>query len=101
MQVATRYLKNMSIQHKVITSPYSPALQDVWMMERLFDMNIPPLDWIIVADIDEFYTYGYQNLKDVTSSMLEDKSTYAIGTTVDHISLTGALTEVKVWLKNE
>ena len=86
----------LKIRHNVVMKPYHPALQDVWTVESLERMKISPLDWVIVADIDEFYTFGEQNLKDMTASMQQEGSTYAIGQMLDHIAVNGTLTAIQV-----
>jgi hypothetical protein len=97
MQAALQILGMLKIRHSVIVKPYIPALQDIQMMESLHRMNIPPLDWIIVADTDELYTYGYPTLRETTASLEAEGSTFALGEMLDHVSITGTVTKLKVF----
>jgi hypothetical protein len=96
VQVAIQLLEELNIGYANVTRPYLPALQDIQMMESLHRMNIPPLDWIIVADTDEFFTYGYLTLKETITSLEAEGATFALGEMLDHLSPTGTLTELEV-----
>ena len=88
-------LEKLDIPFSVIPQAYTPALQDIRMMESLHQMNVPPLDWIIVADTDELFTYGTESLADATAQMEAQGATFALGEMLDHVTKNGSLASLK------
>ena len=68
-------------------------------MLTLDHANIPALDWIIVADTDELYTFGYPTLAETTAKMEAQGATYALGEMLDHVARNGSLSKLQVGLK--
>ena len=58
--------------------------------------NIPAQDWIIVADTDELYTFGYPTVREATRKMEEEGATYALGEMLDHVARNGSLARLEV-----
>lgn len=84
----------MSFQ--IVARPYTPALQDIQMMLTLDRYDIPAMDWIIVADTDELFTYGYPTLAEATAAMEAEGATYALGEMLDHVARNGSLPKLQV-----
>ena len=84
-------LEQLNIPYLVVAKPYTPALQDIQMMDSLYQMDIAPLDWIIVADTDELFTYGTTSLAEATQLMEADGATFALGEMLDHVAKDGSL----------
>jgi len=95
LQAALSFLGKLNASWSVASQPYTPAMQDVRMMEGLYRMEIPPFDWIIVADADELFTYGHPTLREATAALEAEGATFALGEMLDHVSLDGKLTELK------
>ena len=66
------------------------------MMLTLDRANIPPQDWIIVADTDELYTFGFPTVREATIKMEEEGATYALGEMLDHVARNGSLARLEV-----
>lgn len=98
MQAATGLLAKLGLSFQVIAKPYTPALQDIQMMLTLDRYDIPAQDWIIVADTDELYTFGYATLDEVTAKMEAEGATYALGEMLDHVAKDGSLAKIQVYL---
>lgn len=98
MQAAIDLLEQLNIPYLVVAKPYTPALQDIQMMDSLYQMDIAPLDWIIVADTDELFTYGTTSLAEATSLMEADGATFALGEMLDHVAKDGSLAGLQVSL---
>lgn len=95
LQAATGFLAQMGLSFKIIAKPYRPALQDIQMMLTLDHANIPAMDWIIVADTDELYTFGYPSLAEATAKMEAEGATYALGEMLDHVAANGTLAHLQ------
>ncbi len=95
MQAAISVLESLDIPYTVVLKPYTPALQDVQMMESLYLMNIQPLDWVIVADTDELFTYGTESLEEATALMEAEGATFALGEMLDHVARDGSIAGLK------
>ena len=61
------------------------------MIKSLDRMNIPPLDQIIVADVDELYTYGHSTIGLVLAEMEREGATFALAEALDYVASTGNL----------
>lgn len=85
----------MSFQ--VISKPYTPALQDIQMMLSLDRLDIAAQDWVIVADTDEMFTYGYDTLNETAAAMEAEGATFALGEMLDHLAPDGALATIEVF----
>lgn len=96
MQAAKSLLKELGISYEIVTQPYTPALQDIRMTLTLDRKNIPPLDWVIVADTDELYTYGHPTIKETVAVMEAEGATYALGEMLDHVARNGSLPRIQV-----
>ena len=96
MQAATGFLAKLGLSFQIIAKAYTPALQDIQMMITLDHCNIPPLDWIIIADTDELYTFGYPTLAEATAKLEEEGATYALGEMLDHVARNGTLASLQV-----
>ena len=96
MQAAAGLLGELGLSFQIVAKPYTPALQDILMMEALDRANIPPLDWVIVADTDELYTYKFPSLKEVVADMEASGATYALGEMLDHVARNGSLVRLQV-----
>lgn len=101
MQAAMELLESLNIPYLVVAKAYTPALQDIQMMESLYQMNIAPLDWVIVADTDELFTYGTTSLAEATSLMEADGATFALGEMLDHVAKDGSLAALQASTKSE
>ncbi len=86
----------MGLSFQIVARPYTPALQDIQMMLTLDRANIPPQDWIIVADTDELYTFGFPTVREATTKMEEEGATYALGEMLDHVARNGSLARLEV-----
>lgn len=63
-----------------IPQPYSPTLQDVAMVAGLAQIPMNPEDWVIVADMDEFYTFGNSSSVQVAAQVMEQEgASFALG----------------------
>lgn len=100
MQIAAGYLAELGLSFQIVAKPYTPALQDILMMEALDRANIPPLDWVIVADTDELYNYGYSHLAAVVAQMDISGASYALGEMLDHVARNGSLATLQVQTKH-
>ena len=96
LQAAISVASQQKISFSVIAQPYLPALQDIEMMKSLDRMNIPPLDWIIVADVDELYTYGSSAIGAAIAEMEAEGATFALAEMLDHVSSSGNITALTV-----
>ena len=88
------YLIENGIAFRTINQSYTPALQDVSMMTALADLAIDAEDWVIVADTDELYTYGFEKLNEAIALMEMEGATFAQGEMLDHVSRDGTLTQL-------
>lgn len=61
-------------------------MADIQMMVTLDHKDIPPFDWIIVADMNELCTFPKATLSEVTANMEANGANYALGVVLDHIS---------------
>lgn len=89
----------MGLSFHVINQPYmlaSKDLENIQMMMTLDGNEIPPLDWIIVADVDEFYTFKQPALAEVLAEMEADGATYALGAMINHLSEPGSIGGLQV-----
>ena len=93
---AERHLRDHGIAFRIMLQPYSPVMQDEAMISALSQMPMLPDDWILVADLDELFTFGHaQDIKTATKLMNAEGATYASGTVVDHVSNTGSLAQLQ------
>ena len=95
-QAATGVLVKIGLSFQIVAKPYTPALQDIQMMLTLDRADIPAQDWIIVADTDELYTYGYPTVREAIKKMEEEGATYALGEMLDHVARNGSLARLEV-----
>lgn len=96
LQAATGFLAGMGLSFQIVARPYTPALQDIQMMLTLDHSSIPPLDWVIVADTDELYTYGFTTIAEAIVKMEAEGATYALGEMLDHVARNGSLAMLDV-----
>ena len=96
LQVLLARLQQLNASSQIVSRPYTPALQDIQMMQSLYKMDIPPLDWIIVADTDELYSFGTATLREAIAQMEAEGATYALGEMLDHVSSNGSCSQLKV-----
>ena len=66
------------------------------MIKTLHRLSIPANDWVIVADTDEFYTYGFSTVQDAARDMEAEGATFAMGEMLDHLSRDGQLNKIEV-----
>lgn len=63
---------------RTILHHYTPDLQDLAMITGLAQMPMEPEDWVIVADMDEYFTYG-TSVQDAVQAMEEEGASFALG----------------------
>ena len=95
MQAAIAFLQEVDICYAIVNASYTPALQDIQMMQTLHQLNLWPDDWIIIADTDELFTYGRSTITEALALMEQENASYAMGETLDHVSRTGKLTQLE------
>ena len=78
---------------RVIAHPYTPDLQDQAMISGLSKIPLHIEDWVVVADMDEFFTFG-GSVEDAVSAMNAEGATYAVGEMLDHVAQGGKLTHI-------
>lgn len=84
---AQSHFQGMGAHTRVISQPYSPALQDAAMITGLAHMPMKPDDWVIVADMDEFFTYSNSSSVQAAARAMEaEGASFALGT-ASHQSL--------------
>jgi len=92
---AVGLLVSLGLSFSIISKPYTPALQDIAMMEALDRCNVAPLDWVIVADTDEMYTFDATTLGEAIKQMEAEGATFALGEMLDHVSENGSIIELQ------
>ena len=78
---------------RVIAHPYTPDLQDQAMVSGLSKIPMHTEDWVVVADMDEFFTFGV-SVNDAVIAMNAEGATYAIGEMLDHVARGGQLMHI-------
>ena len=91
---ARKLFRDVGARQRTIMQAYTPHLQDQAMMSGLSQMPMHPNDWVIVADMDEFFTYGYANINEAVNAMSKEGATYALGEMLDHVAEHGQLKHV-------
>lgn len=99
---ALEQFRRHGIACRTILQPYSPNIQDQAMISALSQLPVLPEDWIVVADLDELFTFGpAQDIRTAIQLMDAEGATYASGNIVDHVSTTGSLAKlqdgIKIW----
>lgn len=94
--------RRKGVRSRMIARAYTPDLQDLAMVSSLRSMPMHPEDWVVVADMDEFFTFGhFSNVYEAVESMSAQGATFALGETLDHVARGGLLTpitnETNVW----
>ena len=57
-----------------------PDLQDLAMITGLSQIPMQPEDWVIVADMDEYFTFGSSStVQEAVQAMEEEGATFALG----------------------
>ena len=80
---------------RTLYHPYTPDLQDQAMVSALSKMPMHAEDWVMVPDMDEFFTFdGNQTVVDVVTAMNSELATYAMGEMLDHVAAGGELISV-------
>ena len=91
-----RALSSASRTHTRVTlHEYTPDLQDRLMLSALSLLPLHSEDWIVVADMDELFTFGnFTHIHEVVRNMEAEGATYAMGAMLDHVALHGHLNRV-------
>lgn len=97
LQFAIGLLSDSGIDHSIIEQNYLPTFQDIQMIRTLHRLSIPANDWIIVADTDEFFTYGFSTVQEAVMDMDQEGATFAMGEMLDHVARDGQLHKLKVF----
>ena len=80
---------------RIIAQPYTPDLQDQAMVSGLSMMPMQIEDWVVVADMDEFFTFGVSgSVDDAVTAMNAEGATFAIGEMLDHVARDGVLKHI-------
>ena len=79
---------------RTIIQPYTPDLQDQAMVSGLSKMPMQIEDWVVVADMDEFFTFGVGSIDDAVTAMNAEGASYAVGEMLDHVAPGGELRHI-------
>ncbi len=79
---------------RTIAQPYTPDLQDQAMVSGLSKVPMSIQDWVVVADMDEFFTFGVGGVEDAVTAMNAEGATFAIGEMLDHVAPGGELRHI-------
>ena len=79
---------------RTIMQAYKPDLQDQAMMSGLAAMPMDVEDWVIVADMDELFTFGVTDVHEAVEMMIAEGATFAVGEMLDHVAPGGVLQRV-------
>ena len=80
---------------RTIAQPYTPDLQDQAMVSGLSKMPMHIQDWVVVADMDEFFTFGVSGgVDDAVTAMNAEGATFALGEMLDHVAHGGELKHI-------
>ena len=94
LKIAQELFRSVGAAVRIITHPYKPDLQDQAMMSGLAAMPMDIEDWIIVADMDELFTYGVAEVHEAVQIMTAEGATYAVGEMLDHVAPGGVLQHI-------
>lgn len=77
---ARQQFRTAKAHTRVILHAYTPDLQDLAMITGLSHMPMHSEDWVIVADMDEFFTFSpFNTVQEAAQAMQEDGATFAMG----------------------
>lgn len=77
---AQRQFHSAGVHTRTILHAYTPDLQDLAMITGLAQIPMQPEDWVIVADMDEYFTFGSSNtVQEAVQAMEEEGATFALG----------------------
>ena len=64
------------------------------MVSSLHNIPMRTEDWVVVTDVDEFFTYGTGGVHDAIRHMGVEDATFALGEMLDHVAPEGKLSHV-------
>ena len=82
------------IHTRTFLQPYSPESQDQLMISGLQAIPMGMEDWIVVTDVDEFFTFGEDGVYRVIERMNAESASFALGEMLDHVAPEGKLNHV-------
>ena len=94
LKMAEELFRSFGASIRMIMHAYKPDLQDQAMLSGLEAMPMDIEDWVIVADMDELFTYGASNVHEAVKAMSAEGATYALGEMLDHVAPEGRLQHV-------
>ena len=103
LKLAEELFRSFGASIRMIMHAYKPDLQDQAMLSGLEAMPMDIEDWVIVADMDELFTYGASDVHEAVKLMNAEGATYALGEMLDHVAPEGRLQHVHesadIWLQ--
>lgn len=80
LQEAQRQFRSVGMFTRIVWHAYTPFLQDLAMITGLSKMPMDPEDWVIVADMDEYFTFGDKtNVQEAVQAMEQEGASFAVG----------------------
>ena len=103
LELAQKLFRDFGAAIRIMMHAYTPDLQDQAMLSGLAAMPMDVEDWVIVADMDELFTYGVADVHEAVRIMEAEGATYALGEMLDHVAPEGRLQHVvesvDIWLQ--